>query len=182
MALDEVRQARQQNLTQPAQKLGLRTALELSEVAMRLEHRLLDDVRRADARSQAALQLRSREQRQVVAIYREQFADRLLIALAGTREQPASAGAVSAARLTVAQFTVAQFTVAHGGRVAGSWERKFPRSTVGALRRRHGTDMNNEEMPQRNRAGTIIPDRKGANLSRKFLGANCPHLQGRHDP
>src|SRR5262245_17445617 len=140
MTLDEVRQTRQQNLSQPGQKFGFGSALELSEVAMCLEHRLLDDVRWADAWPQAALQLRAGQQGQIVAIQREQFADRLLIALTGTREQPARAGAISAAPIAVAHVTVAR-----GGRVYGCREREPPGSTAGALRWRHEKDMKNEE-------------------------------------
>ena len=65
---DHVVQAVDQDLPQPGQQFPFAAAAELGKIAVRRQHRVLHEVRRADPPPQAAIQLRRRQDRQVVSI------------------------------------------------------------------------------------------------------------------
>ena len=74
MLLDDPQDIIDYNPPQPNDKFPHRLAAELAEIAMGLEKRFLDDIRRADADPQAVVELGGNQQFQVVCVEREQLA------------------------------------------------------------------------------------------------------------
>ena len=97
MRLIGMMQAIDQNLAEPGQQLALRAATKLAKIAIRPEHRLLNQVRRTDPPPQPRVELRRGQDGQIVAIERQQAPQLVLVAMARTMEQRFDAGIAGAA-------------------------------------------------------------------------------------
>jgi len=80
-------QAMNQDLPEPSDKFSLRLAAELAKIAVGPQHRLLHQIGRAHAATQAGVELRRRQDREVVPVELEQATEMLLFTLPGFRQE-----------------------------------------------------------------------------------------------
>ena len=94
VVLDLVGQAPHQDPPQPGNQLGLASPCELGELAVGLQERFLNQVRRLELDPQSAADQRAGHQPQVVAVKLKKFSPCRRAALAGLIQQPFGSGII----------------------------------------------------------------------------------------